>query len=54
MIAQMRANKIETMGLGIMVSSVDDLFEISRCISSKEELAGAMFSMLQENLVNSA
>jgi len=54
MIAQMRTNKIETMGLGIMVSSVNDLFEISRCISSKEELAGAMFSMLQENLVNPA
>lgn len=49
--SQMRANKIETMGLGIMVPSVDDLFEISQCISKKEELASAMFSMLQENLL---
>jgi len=51
---QMRANKIETMGLGIMVTSVDKLFEISQCISTKEELATAMLSMLQENLLQTA
>lgn len=53
-IAQMRANNIETMGLGIHVSSVKELFPISECITEETQLATAMFSMLQENLLNLA
>ena len=47
----MKLNNIETMGLGIKVPSVKDLFNISACIDNEEELAKAIFSMLQDNLL---
>lgn len=49
--SQMKLNNIETMGLGIKVPSVKDLFNISACIDNEEELAKAIFSMLQDNLL---
>ena len=54
MLKQLRKNNIETMGLGINVPSVDKLFKVSVCINNENELASAMFSMLQENLKTNA
>lgn len=42
---------IEVMGLGIDVESVADLFPVSGCIKHVDELATAMFNMLQNTLV---
>ncbi len=45
------AGGIETLGLGIRVSTIADIFPVCACIDEVSELAAAMFGLLQAVLI---